>query len=505
MHQPAAAITVAVVVIGPFCIFLVNQRSFIEAAVSLNLAIVAGAMIYVVRGFGRDFRNLVVTAQLNKEISAENARLAHIDVVTQLGNRRAFFNDLVAAHATGNPYVVMILDLDGFKQVNDQHGHALGDKVLQQVGARLAGVIGELSPARLGGDEFGVVITGSHPMDEAVQFAEASISAISEPIVVSGIKTRVGVSIGISAAALDERAELGYERADYALYDAKRSGRGRCSVFDDRQSAELLASIRLEKALQEADIDSEFNVVYQPIVDAKSFDVVAYEALARWQSPTSGPISPARFIPLAEKNGLVTHITRFVLKTSLMESSNWPHGVKLKVNLSLVDLLNESHVSDLCSLISLSPIAADRVTFEITETTFAENFDQIYYSISKLKKLGCGIALDDFGVEYSSLRYIQRLSPTVIKIDKSFVDAIEHDDASQSIIRTVIQLARNVGATSVAEGVETNGQALLLRHFGCDELQGYLFSHPVPGSDLPKKSEMIKGRQRTIPAVAMLR
>jgi predicted signal transduction protein with EAL and GGDEF domain len=317
-------------------------------------------------------------------------------------------------------------------------------------------------------------------LDEGCSIAARLIEAISAPCEASGIEASVGASIGISQRSpSDQSFNDSFERADYALYDVKRTGRGRYGVFGDRHNRERSETVQLEQCLRTANIEEEFTVVYQPIIDSRDSKITSLEALVRWNSPTRGTISPAIFIPLAEKSGAIRNITRFVLKRVLLDSENLDHQHGLKINLSLTDLMNNEQVSDLCGMIEKSSIDPRRITFELTETAFASNFDAVTHSISKLRSLGCGIALDDFGIEYSGLRYVQKLSPDVIKIDKSFIDLIGSDSGSRCIVKTIVELARNIGAKTVAEGVEAESQAVILRHLGCDELQGYLFYKPI--------------------------
>lgn len=479
-HEPIAAVTVALLVTVPACAFLLLRAGLVEMAVSLNLAVVAAALVYVVLKFSVEFRKMITTQLTISAVSAENARLAHADLITGLANRRAFFARLTELSGQPDGYVVLTIDLDGFKQLNDQHGHVFGDTVLAEVGRRIVSLTEGYLAARLGGDEFGIALAGRNAMDAARALAAHLIEAISTPFAMADIEAAVGASIGISQSVhSDPSFSSCFERADYALYDAKRTGRGKYVVFDENHARERRETGRIEQSLKQANFEEEFAVVYQPIFDARSARITAVEALIRWTTPDGEAISPAVFIPIAEKTGLIRKITNFVVNRVLSDSDHFESDICFKINISAVDLANEEHIAEICNLVYKSKLQHNRITFEITETAFAVNFEDLVLSINRLQSIGCGIALDDFGIEYSSLRYVQKLAPKVIKIDKSFIDMMESDSGARNIVKTIIDLARNVGAKTVAEGVETEGQVILLRHIGCDELQGFFLSKPV--------------------------
>ena len=297
------------------------------------------------------------------------------------------------------------------------------------------------------------------------------IAACSTPIDCASFTANIGASAGICLSRSATDAPLAvYERADYALFEAKRAGRGRVESFNGQHDH----SIRRNS--------SELSTAYQPVVAAGDHRINSFEALIRWTSRELGPVGPDEFIPIAERTDLIFEMSRHILRDALNQANAWPGHISIKINLSVRDLLSSSQTEALVGLLLASKIHASRVTFEVTETIFAESLESVRSNVAILRATGCKIAIDDFGIGYSNLNYIHALSPDIIKIDRCFVESVATHSASQRIVRTIIELARNVGATSVAEGVETLAQARLLAELGCDELQGYYFSKPVSAS-----------------------
>ena len=355
-----------------------------------------------------------------------------------------------------------------------------GDEVLRAVARRLWQLVPPGSClARLGGDEFACLLTGVHD-GAAGAIATTMIAACRRPIVCQSFTANIGASAGIcpSGAFPDDPVAV-YERADYALFEAKRAGRGRVECFSFQHDHSMRRNSLITHKLNSADLLTELTIVYQPLVNASDLRISSFEALVRWTSQELGPVRPDEFIPIAERTDLIFDISRHVLRRALQDAVRWPDHIPLKVNLSVRDLMSRAQTEALIGELRISPIHPARVTFEVTETIFAESLETVRGNVGVLRSAGCKIAIDDFGVGYSNLNYIHALAPDVIKIDRCFIEAAAANDASRRIIRTIIELTRNVGAKSVAEGVETLAQARLLAEIGCDELHGYYFSKPV--------------------------
>lgn len=477
MHHRFAAILVGLSIVVPFTIYLLSLGRLIETAIALNALLVSSAMLYVAVSFSRHFERSVIAASEMVRMSASNARIAASDALTGLPNRRQFFAEI---DGIGNDFAVIVLDLDGFKPVNDVYGHHAGDEVLRQVAARFVALAPErCCIARLGGDEFGCVLPGAS-IQVASEFADRMIAACAEPIVTTTFTALVDASAGICSSSVARQSMKVYERADYALFQAKRGGRGRVVTFDMAHENSMRRDSAVAHHLSTADFEGELTAVYQPIVAAGTHEITAFEALVRWCSPELGHVAPEEFIPVAERTDLIFRISLRVLNHALLQAETWPEALCLKVNLSVRDLMSSKQTDALVAMVRLSDVHPSRVTFEITETILAESMDLIRANVDTVRAAGCKIAIDDFGVGYSSLNYIHALAPDVIKIDRCFIAQSTTNDTTKRVIRTIIELARNVGAVSVAEGVESVSEAELLADLGCDELQGYYFSQAIP-------------------------
>lgn len=487
MHVRAMAIAIMLIVVPTFSAYLIHRGTGLEVAIAINLLIVCAAMTYVVLVHANDFERLVLAKVDLGRANEANARLANTDPATGLPNRRHFLSALQRRVEERDAFAVAVVDLDGFKQINDLHGHLVGDEVLAEIGRRLVTQApAGSSVARMGGDEFALLLRECQPA-EVMAVAQEMIDVCRAPISLDHVSAHVGASIGISIARNTEQEDGTtvdhYERADYALFHAKKRGRGRAEIYTPEHASITRNASVVEQALRRADLESEIDLVYQPIVRATDEVVVAFEALARWVSPRIGSVPPNVFIPIAESNELIHRLSRIIIAKALSDVVTWPDDILVKINLSVRDLTSPQQMVKLVTMLRNSPVDPRRITFEITETIFAEDGEVVSASIASLRGLGVAIAIDDFGVGYSNLGYVQRLSPDVIKIDKSFVARIVVDPDTISIVKTILDLCRNVGASSIAEGIETEAQAKLLRSIGCMEFQGYHFSRPIPRAE----------------------
>ncbi|WP_411035789.1 putative bifunctional diguanylate cyclase/phosphodiesterase [Shinella sp. BYT-45] len=491
MHLRAAALALTAIVLGPFTVFFAISGNPVFTALALNVALVTVAMVFILLTYYRDFRALI---QSQKELTArqaetqrlsdENHRLANLDSLTNLPNRRQFRAELekriTEAEASGAGLALGLIDLDGFKPVNDTFGHGIGDKLLVEVGERLSAFAGRgLFPARLGGDEFGIIFHGKPCADRLRALGDGICAVLQEPYVFNGQTARVSGSLGISILGdAGTTADRLFDRADFALYLAKQNFRGTTVVFSAEHEAEINEQGRLQQALRAADFESEMHLVFQPTVDADTNGISAYEALARWQSPTLGPVPPGVFIRAAERAGIIGRLTEVLMRKALDAARTWPEHVRLSINLSTRDVISNRTVDALLEIIAESGVSPARLDIEVTETAVMRNFALAAENLSRFAERGVGIALDDFGTGHSSLSYVHKLPLTKIKIDRSFIVDIATNELSRSIVKTIVDLCRNIGCVCVVEGMETHEQVAALRSLGCRMMQGYYFARP---------------------------
>jgi len=490
LHLRATALILAGVVVVPYAVFLMLTQDLISAVVGFNLLLVTGAMLYILLAASRDFENMVNSRTEAVSLSLENFRLANVDSLTGLPNRRKFFGDLDALlqrpESGGERFAVGLIDLDGFKLVNDLYGHTAGDRLLIAVADRLrAFATDDVSIARLGGDEFGLLTRGFRDEADILDLGERICAALRAPFDELAATVNVSASIGFAVFPQAGRTrEQLFERADYAMYHGKQGRRGYPVIFDPSHEAEIRNNSVTERCLRGADLERELSVHFQPVFDTVRNRPIAFEALARWHSPELGPVAPNVFIAVAERTDLITRITSTLLRKTLAAARTWPDDVRVSFNLSIRDLLSPASILQIVSIVEASGVAADRIDFEVTETAFVGDFERARESIETLKALGARIALDDFGTGYSSLAYIHRLPLDKIKIDRSFVAGIAQQEASVAIVRTIVNLCRSLRIQCVVEGAETAAQVEILRELGCEAMQGYFFGKPMPAHDV---------------------
>ena len=414
--------------------------------------------------------------------------LAYSDPLTGLPNR-ARFHDLLVRHAAthgsdGRAFAVLVLDLDRFKLVNDTLGHDLGDALLRKTARRLAAALGPHDVvARLGGDEFAVLQVDADP--EAVQaLASRIVELVGRPFLIDGQLVTVGASVGAAVAPADgtEPGAL-LRNADLALYKAKADGRGTFRRFDPVLDARVRARRSLEVDLRRAITVQEFELHYQPLVDARSGRITAAEALVRWRHPERGLVSPADFIPLAEETGLIGPLGQWVLRTACAQAIRWPSHIRVAVNLSPVQFRDLRLAETVKAALAASGLAANRLELEITEGVLLADEERTLATLTRLRAAGVSISMDDFGTGYSSLSYLRRFPFDKIKIDQSFVRQLPGDPESAAIVRAIITMGTCLGMTITVEGVETAEQFAFTAASGCDQVQGYHVSRPLPEAD----------------------
>ncbi|PCG14987.1 MULTISPECIES: putative bifunctional diguanylate cyclase/phosphodiesterase [Sphingomonas] len=426
--------------------------------------------------------HVLMLEQQTIELAAKESRALHIashDTLTGAPNRFAFQRALAdRVRVGGAGFAVAMMDLDRFKSVNDTLGHMAGDALLRAICAILNdGIPTGGTVARLGGDEFGLLFE-AEDQAAALGVAQRLVAACATPQTIYGHCVEGAASIGLVMA--DGRGDPGdlLRRADLALYEAKRQGRGRACAFDARLDEDVRLRRRIETGLSQAIARDELSMVYQPIVTGARHEIVGFEALLRWQTEDHGPISPAVFVPIAEESNLIHELGDWVLDRSLAALATWP-GQYVSINFSPRQFRRPHFVDDIAQKVAAAGIAPERVQIEITETAIFDDADRAAETLNRLRALGFRIALDDFGTGYSSLYNIRTFALDVLKIDRSFIDGMPRERESMAIVRSIIHLAQSLGLGVIAEGVETRAQVDLLRAAGASHLQGYHFSRPV--------------------------
>ncbi|MHC2105509.1 EAL domain-containing protein [Methylobacterium sp. CM6246] len=438
-----------------------------------------------------------------RRAEARIAFLAHHDTVTGLPNREALGQQIemaVAQAGRDSGFAVFAIDLDDFRPVNETLGHGVGDELLAAVGERLTACVREIDcVARLGADEFIVVQRGVDRPEEAAILARRIIAVLSAPYSLSNHEISVGLTIGITLAPSDGAScEKLLKNAEVALDRGKTEARGSFRFFEPEMDARLQARRLLERDLRDALIREAFEVYYQPIYSLDTDRICGFEALLRWDHPTRGFVSPAEFIPIAEELGLIVPLGEWVLRRACEEAARWPDGLKVAVNVSAVQFTSASLVTAVREALRRTGLPGRRLELEITESVLVANPGATTAILHSLKALGVRVSMDDFGTGYSSLSYLRSFPFDKIKIDQSFVRDLCVKDGTDFIVRAVIGLGSSLGMTTTAEGVETEAQLAHLRAEGCDEVQGYLISRPVPVAQVSEVIQRWNGAARAI-------
>lgn len=411
--------------------------------------------------------------------------LAHHDALTRLPNREVLRERLDAAIArcdsSGTLCAVLWIDLDHFKEVNDLKGHTVGDRLLCYVAEKLRF---EVPPdnlvARVGGDEFVVLCENILDATEVKLIAQQLRRRLNRPFLFEEQLVPVGASIGVAVYPRDAAgAEELLHNADLALYRAKAEGRGRSRHFSSALGEEIARRSNLAQQIDGAIVDGQIETWFQPVIDAKSGSISAFEALARWPHPEYGMVGPLEFIRIAEETGSIPALTDLVIRNSIKAAANWPEHVRVAVNVS-PSQINSELVDQVRTLIQASGFDPRRLELEVTEDVLIKDFDQASSMFARLRALGVTVAMDDFGAGYTSIANLRQLNFDRIKIDRIFTSDLPGHRRSVAIVRGIVGLARHLDLKVTVEGVETPEQVAFLRSLGCDELQGFLFSRPLP-------------------------
>ena len=428
--------------------------------------------------------------EIRRRIAAEQrARsLAMEDPLTGLANRRQFEDALAAAAGapprTDGTHALFMLDMNGFKKINDVHGHPVGDEVLVEVGARLRQAVrdGDLV-ARLGGDEFAVLATHLAGPEAATGIARRMIELMDAPVVTGIVDHPVGAAIGIALMPQDGDQDEVMRKADIALYRAKKEGRFALRFFEEEMDAQVRERDALERELRIAIDADAIRPCYQPQIDLATGAIVGFEALARWHHESLGDIPPTRFIPVADDCGLIGRLTDRLLRRACAEALHWPADVTLSFNLSPVQLRDTTLGLRLMTILAETGLPPQRLEIELTESALVRDLDNARQILGAIRETGVRIALDDFGTGYSSLYHLRAFKLDKIKIDRSFVETMTSDPESAAIVRALVGLGAGLSLDVIAEGVETREQEDALIAQGCARGQGFRFGEAVSAND----------------------
>ncbi len=450
---------------------------------------------------------IVLLEEQALELAANESKAVHManhDALTDAPNRLAFVRQLTEQVRQPRSFAMAMIDLDRFKQVNDTLGHLAGDELIRITCSILIDAVGaDGFVARLGGDEFGVLMPVTDEAD-AVRKCDALIRACSTSFSVFGHSVQGAASVGLVVVDAGEEGREPVSvlrRADLALNEAKRSGRGVARAYDDSMDESIRFRRGIETGLRGAIARGELTLLYQPIFAREGLEIVAFEALLRWNSPEYGAIGPAMFIPIAEESNLIHELGDWVLDEALRMLPHWP-GQYVSVNFSPRQFRRPNFAGLVMDRLNAWGIAADRLQIEITETAIFDNADRAAETLSQLRRMGLRIALDDFGTGYSSLYNIRTFALDCLKIDRSFIDGMGRERESAAIVHSIIHLGRALGLEVVAEGVETDAQVQALRVAGCSQLQGYHLSRPVDAAAaiaLARRSDVAIAARRARP------
>ena len=422
---------------------------------------------------------------------------ANNDPLTLLPNRAAFISEvdsvLRRSSVNGENVAVAVINIDDFRLINDGYGTELGDRLLVELALRIRLSISENDTvARLGGDEFSVLLASGCSEEQARRSLEKILAALTRPLLIDGQSISIRATIGL---AIDNDADVSattmIRHASTALDSAKAEKRGQLVIFNDEMGAIVHERVKLRHLLRAALDQEQLRLVYQPIVDMETGEIVSLEALARWTDPKRGPISPATFIPIAEKANMIDELGNWALRTACKQLKAWEDagltGFSMTVNTSGQQLLRHDFIEGVSNIINSVGVPAERITIEITESVLIDDTDIISSRIREIRKLGIGLAIDDFGTGFSSLSYLRRYEFDILKIDRSFVVPLidEGNKRDREIVKSMIALSQSLNAVTVAEGIEHPEELAALKSLGCDRAQGFLFWKPIEADDVP--------------------
>ncbi|GIP36925.1 hypothetical protein J31TS4_02050 [Paenibacillus sp. J31TS4] len=447
----------------------------------INIPIYVDDEIIGVYGIARDITEL-------KNYIEQIEELAFYDYLTGLPNRRHFENKSSGFFNQKQPSTLALIDLDGFKTINDTLGHDIGDEVLKEFSRLLKQLSDGTSifVSRLGGDEF-ALMDPSDTIEETIRISEKLLEHLTKPLFVNEFILFISASIGICSSCDGELTPVQlFKRADIALYNAKAAGKRRISVYSQTHDIETSKRFTLVRDIQKAITEDQFYLEYQPRYDIKNKRVTCVEALLRWKHPSWGGVSPSEFIPIAEESGLIVELGKWTLQTACKEIKPIANylDIKLSVNVSVIQIMNKEFIPTIKQILEFVKFDPNKLELEITESVLHNSEEMMKNFLEELKRLNIHVSLDDFGTGYSSLSFIQKYSIDTVKLDKSFVETLTGSERSSKIFSSIVSLLKSLETNVVAEGIETIEQFDYITKNHCDEAQGYLFSKPIPVNEL---------------------
>ena len=484
-----------------------SPRMLVFAPITVLTGIVAGSVLYLsARGIfanAASYRALGVSLALycaavllfiriglNSIDNLESLGLT--DSLSGLPNRRAIHLDIVRLAEEDDEIALALIDLDGFKSVNDHYGHFVGDKLIKETARILQHFCGNEARAyRLGGDEFALVVIGPIAGNILEGLCRRLLERMAKPIEIDDRQLSIGASIGLSRSTRHNHANSSdlLRQSDVAMYASKTGGKMRCTWFHSEFDRKREVSQQIEAQLREGIANEEFAVHYQPLVDAMSGAIVAVEALVRWQRPDGSSVSPALFIPIAEETGLINAIGRWVLSRACIDALDWD-GIKLSVNVSPAQLRNPDFPVQLGHILEETGFPPERLELEVTETYLVGDPTIAGRALEMIRGFGVGISLDDFGTGYASIGFLRKFRFEKLKIDRSLIVEAADDAGSRAMMVSSIAVARAMNMLVTAEGVETDAQATLVRTAGCDTIQGWLYYKAIPAGEIRRQLNM---------------
>jgi diguanylate cyclase (GGDEF)-like protein len=443
-------------------------------------------------GAGRDITEL---KKIQTELESSLSKLekqkeqlsyqANYDDLTKLPNRSFFHNTLNNLMDHYSKLAILFIDLDNFKEINDLLGHSSGDKVLVETAQRLQPLTSDITLlSRLSGDEFCIIIKEVENQEQIVEKIHACMDTMKEAFVIDNNILHLTISIGVSQFPTDGKdISTLLKHADMAMYEAKKEGKNKYRFYDSYMRDKIYEKRKIEYELRQAFNGDELEVYYQPFFNCDAQKLSGMEALVRWKHPSLGLIYPDHFIKHAESSGMIIELDRIIIEKAIKQFFEWKEtGLtpqSISINLSAKQIEQEDFLAFIKNLLAQYPLEADELEFEITETNIMNDPELSIRTLELIRQLGINISIDDFGTGYSSLSYLKKLPIQKLKIDKSFIDGLPHDNEDIAISKTIINLAKNLNLHVVAEGVETMSQKEFLSNNGCDMIQGYIFSHPL--------------------------
>ena len=459
--------------------------------------LIRGMCVKNKKGVAIKISGSITDISFQRKIEKQIINLKYNDILTDLPNRTLFINtlenEIINAMNKKVKHAVLFIDLDNFKETNDTLGHDYGDELLKSVAILFKDYIrkGDVV-SRVGGDDFFILMKNINDYSEISSLCERLQTLLNCEISIDDKHVYASASIGITVFPDDgDKTSILLKNADTAMYSAKYNGKAKYSFFNKSMSDKVERRVEIEKGLRSALENNEFEIYYQPQIDIIKNKIKGFEALLRWNSPELGRITPVEFIPVAEQSGLIVPIGNWVIRTACIQNNLWKSKGYLydtiAINLSAIQLKNDKFEENLKEITSEIEINPKFIELEITESIFMEDFDHSVKLLTVIRDLGITIALDDFGTGYSSLSYLKQLPINTLKIDKSFIDNIITNEREKSIVDGIIQLAQKIGLDVIAEGAETKEQIQLLQSMGCNQIQSYYFSKPLPADEIEEK------------------